>query len=290
MRAVTSANHSASPTDNFVRVLDQFAALSSYSSDASAVGGYRVLSTQRASQRQTLRTSLPAPSVATRAGARVRWTGSLSVLFIGGLGLAVLAGPANCPCTSPYAVTEQAPLQRLGYVQNARMITERELETAPAVEPPALSATALIEPEHEFTGVSPISTSALEPLRDVPAMSDDVPVTSAGRLPVKIEEVADAGPEPVRLATASNVETDVPPTLPAIEVAAPPASDVSAIDTKREPVTKSRSSKKRITRAYRTPSTLRAKKSLGEPAPKSPKWAQQMFVTPWQTKAFSYTQ
>ena len=50
MRAVTSATHSASPTDNFVRVLDQFAALSSYSSDAAAVGGYRVLSSQRASQ------------------------------------------------------------------------------------------------------------------------------------------------------------------------------------------------------------------------------------------------
>ena len=101
MRAVTSATHSASPTDNFVRVLDQFAALSSYSSDATAVGGYRVLSSQRASQHQTYRTSLPAPSVAARAGARVRWTGSLSVLFIGGLGLAVLAGPANCPCTEP---------------------------------------------------------------------------------------------------------------------------------------------------------------------------------------------
>ena len=289
MRAVTSATHSASPTDNFVRVLDQFAALSSYSSNASAVGGYRVLS----SQRQTFRTSLPAPSVAARAGARVRWTGSLSVLFIGGLGLAVLAGPANCPCTSPYAVAEQSSLQRLGYVENARMITEREFETAPAVDLPAHSATALIAPEHEVTGVSPISTSALEPLRDVPAVqSDDVPVTSAGRLPVKIEEVADAGPEPVRLATASNVEADVPPTLPAIDVATPPASDVTAIDTERKPVAKSRSSKKRVARAYRTPTTLRAKskKPLGEPAQKSPKWAQQMFVTPWQTKAFSYTQ
>ena len=85
MRAVTSATHSASPTDNFVRVLDQFAALSSYSSDATAVGGYRVLSSQRALQHQTYRTSLPALSVAARTGARVRWTGSLSVLFIGGL-------------------------------------------------------------------------------------------------------------------------------------------------------------------------------------------------------------
>ena len=149
-------------------MLDQFASLSSFSSDAPAVGGFRVLSSQRASQRETF--ARPCPLRRSRARrTRVRWTGSLSVLFIGGLGLAVLAGPANCPCTSAFAVAEQSALQRLGYVQNARMITERELETAPAVEPPALSAAALIEPEHEVTGVSPISTSALEPLRDVPA-------------------------------------------------------------------------------------------------------------------------
>jgi len=287
MRAVTSATNSASPTDNFVRVLDQFAALNSYSSDPIAVGGYRVLSSQRAAQRDTYRTSLPAPSVTKRAGARVRWTGSLSVLFIGGLGLAVLAGPANCPCTSAFAVAKQSSLQRLGYVQNARTMTEREFEAAPAVDLSALSATALIEPEREVSGVSPISTSALEPLRDVPAVqSDDVPATSPGRLPVKIEEVADAGPEPVRLAAASNVETDVPPTLPAIEVATPPASDITAVDTEREPLAASRTKKRR---AYRTPPTLRAKsKKVGEPQ-RSPKWAQQMFVNPWQTAAFSYT-
>jgi hypothetical protein len=287
MRAVTSATNSAS--DNFVRVLDQFAALNSYASDPTAVGGYRVLSSQRAAQRDTYRTSLPAPSVTKRAGTRVRWTGSLSVLFIGGLGLAVLAGPANCPCTSAFAVAKQSSLQRLGYVQNARMITEREFEAAPAVELSALSTTTLLEPEREVAGVSPISTSALKPLRDVPAVrSDEVPATSAGRLPVKLEEVADAGPEPVRLAAASDVETDVPPTLPAIEVATPPASDITALDIERAPLAANRTKKRR---AYRTPTTLRAKskKQVGEPQ-RSPKWAQQMFVTPWQTKAFSYTQ
>jgi hypothetical protein len=287
MRAVTSATNSAS--DNFVRVLDQFAALNSYASDPTAVGGYRVLSSQRAAQRDTYRTSLPAPSVTKRAGTRVRWTGSLSVLFIGGLGLAVLAGPANCPCTSAFAVAKQSSLQRLGYVQNVCMMTEREFEAAPAVELSALSTTTLLEPEREVAGVSPISTSALKPLRDVPAVrSDEVPATSAGRLPVKLEEVADAGPEPVRLAAASDVETDVPPTLPAIEVATPPASDITALDIERAPLAANRTKKRR---AYRTPTTLRAKskKQVGEPQ-RSPKWAQQMFVTPWQTKAFSYTQ
>jgi hypothetical protein len=169
------------------------------------------------------------------------------------------------------------------------MMTEREFETAPAVELSALSTTTLLEPEREVAGVSPISTSALKPLRDVPAVrSDEVPATSAGRLPVKLEEVADAGPEPVRLAAASDVETDVPPTLPAIEVATPPASDITALDTERAPLAANRTKKRR---AYRTPTTLRAKskKQVGEPQ-RSPKWAQQMFVTPWQTKAFSYTQ
>ena len=112
-------------------------------------------------------------------------------------------------------------------------------------------------------------------------------------MPAKIEQLADAGPENVKLAAASDVTSDVPPTLPTIEVATPPADDVAASEPEREPVAKTRRAKKRTAlRAYRTSNDLagsRGKKS-GEVSPKSPKWAQQMFVTPWQTHAFSYTQ
>jgi len=292
MRAVTSDIGHATPTDSFVRVLDQFASLSSYSSDATTVGGYRVLSSQRQAPRKTHRFTAKT-AVATRGGARMRWTGSLSVLFIGGLGLAVLAGPANCPCSTAFAVAEQSSLARLGYVQNVRLMTERE-QVQPDAELPALSTAALIEPAESAVGVSPITTSALEPSREAAAIaSDELPATNAGRLPAKIEQVADAGPENVKLAAASDVTTDVPPTLPTIEVATPPTDGLAASEPDRDPVAKSRRAKKRTAvRAYRTPNGLagsRGKKS-GEPAAKSPRWAQQMFVTPWQSRAFSYTQ
>ena len=291
MRDVTSDIADASPTDSFVRVLDQFASLSSFASEASTVGGYRVLPSRRTAPRKTHRSAAIATTATTRGGARVRWTGSLSVLFIGGLGLAVLAGPANCPCSSAFAVAEQSSLARLGYVQNARMMVEREM-AQPDAELPALSTAALIEPEESAIGVSPITTSALESSREAAAIASEVlPAPGAPRLPANIEQLADAGPENVKLAAASDVTTDVPPTLPTIEVA-PPTDGVAAGEPEHEPVANTRRVKKRTAmRAYRTPNDLahRAKKA-GEPAAKSPKWAQQMFVTPWQSRAFAYTQ
>lgn len=291
MRAVTSDIGHASPTDSFARLLDQFASLSDYSSDATTVGGYRVLPSRRTAPRKTHRSA--ATTAPTRSGARMRWTGSLSVLFIGGLGLAVLAGPANCPCSSAFQVAEQSSLARLGYVQNARIMAQRET-LQPDAKLPALSTAALIAPEESAVGVSPITTSALEPSRHATAFaSDELPATSAGRLPAKIEQVADSGPENVKLAAASDVTTDVPPTLPTIEVATPPTDDVAANEAESTPVAKTRRAKKRTAlRAYRTPNDLagRRRKKAGEAAPNSPRWAQQMFVTPWQSRAFSYTQ
>ncbi len=62
----------------------------------------------------------------------------------------------------------------------------------------------------------------------------------------------------------------------------------------RKSVDKARNAKKRALRAYRTSNeaTLRAKAKtqVGDPTKQAPKWAQQMFVTPWQSRAFSYTQ
>jgi hypothetical protein len=70
---------------------------------------------------------------------------------------------------------------------------------------------------------------------------------------------------------------------------------VTAGEPERAAVIKSRTVRKRTpTRAYRTPNELalraKAKKSGAPQVAQSPKWAQQMFVTPWQTRAFSYTQ
>jgi hypothetical protein len=291
MRAVTSDMETGNPAENFLRVLDQFASLRSFSDDASAVSGYRVLTPKR----KTHRAIAQAPAVAARARARIRWTGSLSVLFVGGLGLAVLAGPANCPCSTAFAVAEQSSMARLGYVQNATMVTEREFASDDAGLP-TLTTAALIEPQENAVGVSPITTSALEPSRDVATVkSDDLPATGAGRLPPKIEQVADAVPATIKLAAAAIVDSDVPPTLPLIEVATPPIDDVTASEPVYRPVTKSRTVHKRMpVRAYRTPNqqALRANvnKSGVPQVARAPKWAQQMCVTPWQTRAFAYTQ
>ena len=291
MRAVKSDIETGNPEENFLRVLDQFASLRTYSSAAPAVGGYRVLTPKR----MTHRAKAQAPAVAARARARIRWTGSLSVLFVGGLGLAVLAGPANCPCSTALAVTEQSSMARLGYVQNATMMTARE-SASDDTKLPALTTATLVEPQESVGGVSPITTSALEPSRDVPTVKrDDPSATSAGRLPVEIEQVADATPEPVKLAAAESMDSDVPPTLPSVEVATPPVSRITASEPEHAPATKSRSVRKRTpVRAYRTPKQQTVQAKTGNPdvtrVGRAPKWAQQMFVTPWQTRAFAYTQ
>ena len=125
MRAVTSDTRQRNPAENFLRVLDQFAcAAQLFERRAGRRRLSRAVVAARAAPNRH-RTSPPAPSPrAPRA--RMRWTGFLSVLFVGGLGLAVLAGPANCPCSSAFAVAEQSSLARLGYVQNADMMTQRE--------------------------------------------------------------------------------------------------------------------------------------------------------------------
>ena len=298
MRAVTSDHRQRQPDGQAsCRVLDQFAALDSYSSDAT--GGRRLSrdAPRSAPPARNLSHSLPAPTRSQRAGARMRWTGSLSVLFIGGLGLAVLAGPANCPCTSAFAVAEQSSLARLGYVQNVRMLTEREIEAAAgrraddAFDHRAPRAGARSRPACRRSPPRRSSRRAMSP----PVRATTSPATQ--RRPPACKDRGGSrrrGPSTVRLAAASNVETDVPPTLPVIEVATPPRQ-VTPLRTDDEsgPVAASRYAKKRCDARLSHADddcARKSKKSAWRTAQRSPKWAQQMFVTPWQTQAFSYTQ
>ena len=295
MRAVTSDRDTAAPAENFLRVLDQFAALRSYSSAAPTSGGFRVLSSHGEARRQSHRSI--APTVGARPGARTRLTGFLSVLFVGGLGLAVLAGPANCPCSTAFTVANQSSPSRLGYAQNAILVTTREVASDDAAVPTRTTA-ALIEPQESAEGISPITTSAVEPSSDVPTVKgDDLPASAVDRLPVNIEQVADAEPATIKLAAAAIIDNDSPPSLPVIDVATPPMHDATASERERgrEPVAKSRAVRKHTpVRAYRTPKqqAVQAKTSNpdGARVARAPKWAQQMFVTPWQSRAFAYTQ
>jgi hypothetical protein len=294
MRALTVESESGAPGESFLRVLDQFAALHTYASAIPTTGGYRVLGGVRQKSRKASKPSL-GRRIGVRpatAGARMRLTGSLSVLFIGGLGLAVLAGPASCPCSSTFA--GQASLERLDYVQSAAFMNASE---APAIAPErvAFSDTEFLGPDTSATGISSITTSALEPTHAPVAAADTGATKTLGPLPSSIEHVSEAAPETVKLAAATVVESDAIPELPVAEVEAPPMPSVTAVDAEREvvPKTSVRTLRKRgATRAYRTPMKQASRPKNPNDAmtaQRAPKWAQQMFTTPWQSQAFSYT-
>jgi hypothetical protein len=290
MRALTVESGTGAPGESFLRVLDQFAALNTYASATPTAGGYRVLGRTRQTPRSTFwRIGSRVSARAATAGARIRWTGSLSVLFIGGLGLAVLAGPANCPCSSTLA--QQASLERLGYVQSAAFL---DASDTPVIAPErvAFSDIEFLDPETRATGTSPITTAALEPTHVTPVAAADAGAPKAvGQLSDGPERVRETEPETVKLAAATAVESDVIPEAPVAEVEAPPMPSVKAVEAEREvaPKASARPTRKRAaTRAYRTPTVAKKKLKPTDPTP-PPKWAQQMFANPWQSQAFSYT-
>lgn len=293
MRAISPEFDSVASTDSFLGVLDQFASLRSYSSATPDVAGYRLFSPKPAHRERTriVKPQMPAGAVAALARARLRLTGFLSVMFIGGLGLAVLAGPATCPtCTSALKVAERTASTRLSYVENASFISAGE-HVVHSEELPVLGAATLLDPEPNEARESPITTSSLEPARESVAASEAAPsVVAAGRLPSRITPVADAGPT-IQLAAASNIESDVTPTLPLIEVSTPAKRAIAAHDDDDDRAQKARPHRKRTIRAYRTPVSKTAKPSIKNEqfVQRAPRWAQQMYVTPWQTQAFSYT-
>ncbi|WP_072374827.1 hypothetical protein [Hyphomicrobium sp. NDB2Meth4] len=289
MRAASSHFESFDPTESFLGVLDQFAAVRSYSS-APAVGGFRLLSPKSTIAHRAKRALAPTPAaIAALARARMRLTGFLSVLFVGGLGLAVLAGPATCSCTIGAMTAQATSLTRLGYIENAHFIAARE-QLAPETAVPTLSLAKAIDSPETTKGVSPITTSALLPAAEVTSTRSDsqTPPSSNAALPAHIESLADAGPT-VKLAALS--ESDLPeisPNAPKTSVAAR-EQDADASDEDRP-----RKHHKRAIRAYRTPVAARPatrSKSSGDAmtVKRAPKWAQQMYVTPWQMQAFSYT-
>jgi hypothetical protein len=288
MRAVSSEFDSFNPTESFLGVLDQFAALRTYSGAAADVGGYRVLSPKlrRAKRKPARAPEFNSATIAALARARMRLTGFLSVLFVGGLGLAVLAGPANCPCSNPVNLADRSVAERLGYVETARLTNTRE-RLAGAADLPVLGAATLVEPEANAASESAITTASLEPAREAVTSLDAAPsAIASGRLPSTIVPVADIGPT-VQVAAASNIENDVPPTLPAIEVSTPRTREIVASDDDKPRVRHKRG----VVRAYRTPIAKSQRPSAKDEllVQRAPRWAQQMYANPWQSQAFSYT-
>jgi hypothetical protein len=287
MRALKIETDSDAPAQAFVLVLDQFASLRDYTG-APAIGGYRLVAPRREPSRLAVEMS---SAIAALARARMQLTGVLSVMFVGALGLAVLAGPSSCACS-----IEAPSLARLGYAPILAQATQREAAAADRTLP-TLSAAALIEPEETAPGVSPITTASLDPSRGLPTLrGEPVAPIAAGRLPERIEVLADRKPEPIRLAAASNIESDAIPTLPLIDVTKPRVPAAAAAKAEREVVVKHRRHEREREREHasvgKAKRSVRVKSStpIGDPATQAPKWAQQMYTTPWQSRAFTYTQ
>ena len=231
MRAMTFDDDSANPTENFLRVLDQFAALRTYSSAAPAVGGYRLLASRRAAHRKSQFRFTSSAAIAALASTRMRLTGFLSVLFIGGLGLAVLAGPSSCPCSNAFTIAEQDDaLTRLGYVGNGRLAMDRE---AASETPTELAEAPFFDSRRSMTDLSSIITSAVEPRAVAPDDATLVAsVSTADRLAEKFAADGDSGQSPAVRAVAapSSVKGGLPPADAAVEVSKPPMTRVAAID------------------------------------------------------------
>jgi hypothetical protein len=245
-------------------VMDDFAAPRAGAIADPAFGGYRVMRHRPRANRRPLR-SRPFPAFgATRGG-----TGSfLTLLLAGGLGLAVLAGPASCPCDltgaagAAAASTSKRSAARFAYSPQAENL---------------LGGTGRWP-----SGASPISTSAIEPAT---AHSAHI-----GALPATIEDVSDSAPKPLRLAAVT--ESDAA-TLPVIEVENPPMPEILAIEAKtgigaeEKPATH----RHKTARHHARGRAVRAANAYAASIDKlrrAPRWAQQMYVTPWQSKAFSY--
>jgi len=231
MRAMTFDDDSANPTENFLRVLDQFAAVRTYSSAAPAIGGYRLLASKRNAHRRSQFRFASSAAIAALASTRMRLTGFLSVLFIGGLGLAVLAGPSSCPCSNAFTIAEQDDaLTRLGYVESSRLVMARG---AAAESPMQVAEAPFYDSQRSMTDLSSIITSAVEPRAASP---DDaahvVPLSTADRLAEKFAVDGDSRQSSALQAVAapSSVKRGLPPADAAVEISKPPMTRVAAID------------------------------------------------------------
>jgi len=266
--------------------MDDFAALRANRAALPAIGGYRILR-----PRPVRRPPTRSHTLQRLASARLRATGFLSVLFIGGLGLAVLAGPANCPCHSRFAAAPETMrdarlASRFAYVKAAAIDADSEL--------PMLSMATLVESYDALDpsmGASPISTSAIVPPSKEPARGGSAAWSRVAGLPAEIETLSDAAPKLVRLAAASPPEPDLTPTLPIVEMTTPAEPEVIAVDVKPDqdagPKHTSRRHHRSAARARRARLNA-AKANAPIKVARAPRWAKQMFETPWQSSAFSY--
>ncbi len=163
MRVVELSGLTEASTAGVLTRMDDFALFSGGLSAAPTIGGFRIvrpLLTQQTRMRSRVLRRL--------VSARLHATGSLPVLFIGAVALAILAGPASCPC-GPQA----AEAASLAAGNDAKLLSRFAYARASAIGLPAakrqeasLSKLAALVDPSDPVGASPISTSAITPARN----------------------------------------------------------------------------------------------------------------------------
>lgn len=291
-------------------VMDAFAALRINAGADPAFGGYLVL------QPRTLRRRRASSSAFLLAAGR-RFGGLMAVMLVSGLGVTALAAIADCP-TCDLGGANTPRLARLAYARQAPIValdvTASGIFAAMVIEPAEAgegSRVASMQAAPIATGgieTSAISTAAITPLHEAPHQAvrttlrpDPIRSSydwlSAGdALPKKIEPLKDAGPRPLRVAAASPADDGPGFTLPEVAAAAPAielhAVAVASTEKRVEPAARKQRSWQRYgtrDKASRRSGNMVAA-GTGPLAQKHrmPRWAQQMYDNPWQSKAFSY--
>jgi hypothetical protein len=297
MRDVAFKAATVESTAGLLKIMDDIASLRATAPPPIAAG-YRVLGVPRPTR---------AAALAPLTGKPMRMRGFLTALFAGGLGLAVLAGPATCPSCDPAHSDAQRILSRLNYTRELPGDVAAR-ETAPLTqsdgtaqgdrgEPPALSTLALAEPEDS---ASPTSTGAIGPAHD--RVPDSAPTAAAAelapqaaKLPDTIEELSDQGPQETEIAAAT-VESEPETPLPPLGATTLPLKDNTGVESE-EPAPRASAPRKRASiKQHRakahTPATRNAPSAPKLYSPNKyaqiPGWAAKMYETPWQNKAFSF--
>ena len=249
-------------------VMDSFASLRTVTSSSYTLGGYRVLRPAGAAARvRTPRALLP------KLGQVLRGVGLLGGLVAASLCVGAFAGP-DAPATITAA--------------------QNELRLAAQTKEPSAVLAAMIADPEDAKQDSAIATSAIAPAEQ-PAQAASAAQSIGEALPEKIEALADAPPQPIRLAEAptpdelSSVAPD-PVTAAPVEEAAPAKEAVEkpiarpAAHTSPKPAHRHLRHVRTSTRHARTGAAT----ADAQDVQRAPLWAQQMYATPWQSKAFSY--
>ncbi len=241
MREIASKAETVESTAGLLKIMDDIAGLRAAPLPPIAAGGYRMLNVRGHRPRPT-RAAAISPLI--RRPMRVR--GFLTAVFAGGLGLAVLAGPATCPACDPAQTDGRLDakriVSRLTYTDGSADAAALETPAArtedivkpDAAEPPA--QVALAEPDKP---AAPIATAALGTPTEPVAETAPVTAAPSAEAPANVEPEARTVEQP----EASPVKepeariAEEPENIEEVPARDPPRTEVAAATMESEPKT-----------------------------------------------------